>query len=386
MAPRRNTVNPAGATSNATTEGQVAMDTPNVPPGIAQVAMDNSATPNPTADPTPPICPPLGQNEMAALNVVPVIQNVIPPVGQNAMAVPMIGIPPVHQNAMACQNGATQWTSQEAAWMGVPSLCSAPAAMMNCSNANGKKAVNYPGALKINMKPVCEAKPKGSHHNISLPAKLTCSYLQAEKVNVSEGEKKPIWAVHIQVANSYPLMSNMTYPPYPFEPFRFDCQKQLWYLQVLFKSEKMFYSVASWLEKKAIDHWMKFIQYKDIMAQTEIYLIYLREDVEWLNLSGEIWYLCNIAKDFCGRWSPATKQWVSISTEALPKLLQAIYDYWYPLTGNFNFNGCASTFIGSHGGYVEETATSGSCIRASCITMSEPKCKGLQMQFTSVRV
>eukprot|EP00961_Rhodomonas_salina_P179960 2429059-Rhodomonas_salina.1 len=69
MAPRRNTVNPAGATSNATTEGQVAMDTPNVPPGIAQVAMDNSATPNPTANPTPPI-------------------------SQDAMAAPTIGIPP----------------------------------------------------------------------------------------------------------------------------------------------------------------------------------------------------------------------------------------------------------------------------------------------------
>eukprot|EP00961_Rhodomonas_salina_P103095 1386278-Rhodomonas_salina.1 len=47
------------------------------------------------------------------------------------------------------------------------------------------------------------------------------------------------------------------------------------------------------------------------------------EDVEWLNLSGEIWYLRNIAKDFGCRWSPTMKQWVSISTEAMPKLLQA---------------------------------------------------------------
>eukprot|EP00961_Rhodomonas_salina_P021411 287581-Rhodomonas_salina.2 len=46
------------------------------------------------------------------------------------------------------------------------------------------------------------------------------------------------------------------------------------------------------------------------------------EDVEWVNLSGEIWYLCNIAKDYGGRWSPATKQWLSILVEALPKLLQ----------------------------------------------------------------
>eukprot|EP00961_Rhodomonas_salina_P109227 1470250-Rhodomonas_salina.1 len=62
---------------------------------------------------------------MASPNVVPVIQNVIPPFGQNAMAVPTIRIPPVRQHAMAGQNGATQWTSQEAAWMGVPSLGSA---------------------------------------------------------------------------------------------------------------------------------------------------------------------------------------------------------------------------------------------------------------------
>eukprot|EP00961_Rhodomonas_salina_P043532 585236-Rhodomonas_salina.1 len=126
--------------------------------------------------------------------------------------------------------------------------------MMNGSNANGKKAVNYPGASKINMKPVCEAKPKGSCSNVSLPAKLTCSYLRAEKVDISEGEDKPIWAVHIKVANGYPLMSNLTDPPYPFEPFRLDSQKQLWYLLV--KSEKMFHSVASWLEKKASNHWM----------------------------------------------------------------------------------------------------------------------------------
>eukprot|EP00961_Rhodomonas_salina_P277362 3748206-Rhodomonas_salina.1 len=82
----------------------------------------------------------------------------------------------------------------------------------------------------------------------------------------------------------------------------------------------MFHAVASWLEKKANNHGMKFIDarqpYKDTMAHTEIYLGFgwdgdddNGKDVEWLNLSGEIWYLCNIAKDFGGRWSPATKQW-----------------------------------------------------------------------------
>eukprot|EP00961_Rhodomonas_salina_P123596 1665403-Rhodomonas_salina.1 len=65
------------------------------------------------------------------------------------------------------------------------------------------------------MKPVREAKPKGSRRNISLPAKLTCTYLRAEKVNVSEGEEKPIWALLVEVANGYPLMSNITDPPYP---------------------------------------------------------------------------------------------------------------------------------------------------------------------------
>eukprot|EP00961_Rhodomonas_salina_P245536 3317663-Rhodomonas_salina.1 len=111
----------------------------------------------------------------------------------------------------------------------------------------------------------------------------------------------------------------------------------------------MFHSVATWLEQKASYHGMKFIdthqQWKDTMAITEINLRFCwdgdednGEDVEWLNFSGEIWSLLNIAKDFGCLWSPATKQWVSISTEAMPKLLQAVYDYGYPLTGNFNFD------------------------------------------------
>eukprot|EP00961_Rhodomonas_salina_P016176 217706-Rhodomonas_salina.1 len=82
------------------------------------------------------------------------------------------------------------------------------------------------------------------------------------------------------------------------------------------------------------------------------------EDVEWVNLSGEIWYLSNIAKDhdYGGHWRAATKQWLSISVDALPKLLQTVYNHCYPLrlTGNFNFDGCASIFIGSHGGYIQD--------------------------------
>eukprot|EP00961_Rhodomonas_salina_P287960 3890495-Rhodomonas_salina.1 len=172
---------------------------------------------------------------MDALNDVPVI-HLVPPISQDATAARMVGVPPLSQNAMAaqmvahCQNAMACLPlsqNQMACPMGVPSLGSGPAAMMNCSNANGKKAVNYPGASKMNMKPVREAKPKASRCNISLPAKLTCSYLRTEKMDVSEGEEKPIWAVCMEVANGYPLMGNMTDQPYPFEPFRFDCQKQL---------------------------------------------------------------------------------------------------------------------------------------------------------------
>eukprot|EP00961_Rhodomonas_salina_P107063 1441585-Rhodomonas_salina.1 len=60
--------------------------------------------------------PNLSQNEMATPNVVPVMQQAIPPFGQNAMPIPTIGSLPARPNVMAAPNGA-QWTSQEAAWM-----------------------------------------------------------------------------------------------------------------------------------------------------------------------------------------------------------------------------------------------------------------------------
>eukprot|EP00961_Rhodomonas_salina_P241146 3258491-Rhodomonas_salina.1 len=67
-------------------------------------------------------------------------------------------------------------------------------------------------------------------------------------------------------------MSDITDPPYPYEPFRFYCQKQLWYLLV--KSKMMFHSVAAWLKQKASYHGMKFIDtrqpWKDTMAITEM--------------------------------------------------------------------------------------------------------------------
>eukprot|EP00961_Rhodomonas_salina_P252159 3408817-Rhodomonas_salina.1 len=66
-------------------------------------------------------------------------------------------------------------------------------------------------------------------------------------------------------------------------------------------------------------HGVKFIDasqiYKETMAVTQIDISIgwegeeeTGEDVEWVNLSGEIWYLCNIAKDYGGLWSPALKQ------------------------------------------------------------------------------
>eukprot|EP00961_Rhodomonas_salina_P142437 1918064-Rhodomonas_salina.1 len=93
MPPRRNTANSAGATANAMTEGQVAMDAPNVPPGTEQVAIDNSTNPNPTTDPTPPI----SQDAMAA-------PMGIPSLGQNTMAAPNLGPPNLSQNVMATPN------------------------------------------------------------------------------------------------------------------------------------------------------------------------------------------------------------------------------------------------------------------------------------------
>eukprot|EP00961_Rhodomonas_salina_P217680 2941909-Rhodomonas_salina.1 len=103
--------------------------------------------------------PPISQDAMATrmVRVPPLDQNPmvgVPPLGQNAMAAQMVGIPPLSQNVMASPMGILPLgQNQMAGPMGVPSLGSAHAAMMNSSNANWKKAVNYPGASKINMKP-----------------------------------------------------------------------------------------------------------------------------------------------------------------------------------------------------------------------------------------
>eukprot|EP00961_Rhodomonas_salina_P035361 475891-Rhodomonas_salina.1 len=132
--------------------------------------------------------------------------------------------------------------------------------------------------------------------------------MYADKAKVAEGEEKKIWLIKLQIENGYLLMGDLTDPPYPFKAWL-------------------------WAEKKAMGHGIKFIDasqnYKDTMAVTQININIGWEgkadtgkDVEWLNLSREIWYLCNIAKNYGGLWSPALKQWLSISVEALPKLLQ----------------------------------------------------------------
>eukprot|EP00961_Rhodomonas_salina_P211239 2852484-Rhodomonas_salina.1 len=94
-------------------------------------------------------------------------------------------------------------------------------------------------------------------------------------------------------------MGDLTDPPYPFEAWHFDCTKHVWYN--LTKSEKIFQSIKSWAEKKVMGHGinLKFIyarqNYKETMAVTQINIGIswegeedTGEDVEWVNLSGEI--------------------------------------------------------------------------------------------------
>eukprot|EP00961_Rhodomonas_salina_P109225 1470226-Rhodomonas_salina.1 len=174
-------------------------------------------------------------------------------------------------------------------------------ATMNWANSALKAPVRVrmpaPGAAKIGMKPVRESKPKASKLNISLPCKVTSVYMCADKAEVEEGEEKKIWAIKLQIENSYQLMGDLTDPPYPFEAFRFDCVKHVWYN--LTKSEKIFHSITAWAEKKAMGHCVKFIDacqnYKETMAVTQIDIGIgwegeedTGEDVEWVNLSGEI--------------------------------------------------------------------------------------------------
>eukprot|EP00961_Rhodomonas_salina_P092904 1250573-Rhodomonas_salina.2 len=119
------------------------------------------------------------------------------------------------------------------------------------------------------------------------------------------------------------------------------------------------------VQSLANDTGMKFIDclsgYMETMAITEITLDYGWEgdddsdesnDVEWLTISGKVFFLKNISKDHGGWWNAADRQWYSINIAALPKLLQKCYDFGMPITGNFNWDGCSTAFLGSHGGYI----------------------------------
>lgn len=76
-------------------------------------------------------------------------------------------------------------------------------------------------------------------------------------------------------------------------------------------------------------------------------------DVEWLTILGEIWYLKDIAKDYGGKWDARCKEWDSISVDALPKLVQKAYEYGYPLSGNFNYDGRMTPLLGPQGAYLD---------------------------------
>eukprot|EP00961_Rhodomonas_salina_P209175 2823215-Rhodomonas_salina.1 len=63
------------------------------------------------------------------------------------------------------------------------------------------------------------------------------------------------------------------------------------------------------------------------MAVTEITLDYGWEgdqdagkenDIEWLTISCDVFFLKNIAKDHGGRWNASDRQWYSINIDALP--------------------------------------------------------------------
>eukprot|EP00961_Rhodomonas_salina_P011508 154970-Rhodomonas_salina.2 len=78
-------------------------------------------------------------------------------------------------------------------------------------------------------------------------------------------------------------------------------------------------------------HGVKFIDacqnYKETMAVTQINIGIRREgECDTGKEKCEIWYFHNIAKDYGGwsQWSPALKQWLSISVEALPNLCRTL--------------------------------------------------------------
>eukprot|EP00961_Rhodomonas_salina_P274589 3709761-Rhodomonas_salina.2 len=61
-------------------------------------------------------------------------------------------------------------------------------------------------------------------------------------------------------------------------------------------------------------------------------------DIKWLTISCDVFFLENIAKDHGCLWNASDCQWYTINIDALPKLLQCCYDHGATLTGNFNWD------------------------------------------------
>eukprot|EP00961_Rhodomonas_salina_P202633 2733480-Rhodomonas_salina.1 len=64
----------------------------------------------------------------------------------------------------------------------------------------------------MNQRPSRQAKPKGSCRNISNPIKLSSEIKFADKAYSLPNGDKQVFAVKVEVANGYPIMSNLQEP------------------------------------------------------------------------------------------------------------------------------------------------------------------------------
>eukprot|EP00961_Rhodomonas_salina_P124282 1675277-Rhodomonas_salina.2 len=84
------------------------------------------------------------------------------------------------------------------------------------------------GISKMQQKQSCQAKPKGSKHNISNLVKMTLDIKYADKADSLPNGDKQVFTVKVNVANAYLIMSFLQDPKYPFKPFRFDGSQCVW--------------------------------------------------------------------------------------------------------------------------------------------------------------
>eukprot|EP00961_Rhodomonas_salina_P207673 2802909-Rhodomonas_salina.2 len=68
------------------------------------------------------------------------------------------------------------------------------------------------GISKMQQKQSSQAKPKGSKHNISNPVKMTSDIKYADKADSLPNGDKQVFAVKVNVANAYPIMSYLQDP------------------------------------------------------------------------------------------------------------------------------------------------------------------------------